>query len=247
MQRIRYNIEKLKRFDVNIAYVAGLFDGEGSVGIYRTSNGTTKKVYWSVKVSLVGTHRPMIEAVYNHFNLGLFTTQKRQAVQKTPKGEVLGKQGWRWMLTSKSDCLLFLAQIRPFLMEKAEQVDVAIAYCKGEISGEQASIKCKEAKQFEFKDQYSKFEGQPKRNPKFDRDNNASSKLTQKDFELIMDRILNGEHLPTLADELKMARGHISKMFKQYYGFGNSRKATKDKRAVENLENYNLRLNYANS
>ena len=36
-------------------------------------------------------------------------------------------------------------------------------------------------------------------------------------------------------------------MFKQYYGFGNSRKATKDKRAVENLENYNLRLNYANA
>lgn len=131
-------------------YIAGLFDGEGTVGVYRVGKSKNGKQYWSVKLSIVGTHRPMIEAVYNMVGLGLFTTQKRQAIQQTPKGPIFGKQGWKWMLNARKDILFFLSKIEPFLIEKNEQANIAMRFCQGEIDGESASTLCKEAKRFVF-------------------------------------------------------------------------------------------------
>lgn len=77
-------------------YWAGIFDGEGTIGVYAASG------YWSARMAVVGSYRPMIEEAYKHFGVGSFKTQKRQALQKTPMGLVdskLGKQCWRWSVT----------------------------------------------------------------------------------------------------------------------------------------------------
>jgi len=75
-----------------------------------------------------------------------------------------------------------------------------------------------------------------------DRDTNVCCKLNTKDFNKTLDRVLNGEHLPTVAKEVGFTRTHLSKMFKKFYKFGNSRKTKEEDRKMENLENYNLRL-----
>lgn len=132
------------------AYAAGVFDGEGSVGIYRVSNGKSDKVYYAVRLAVVGTHRPMIAALREHFNVGLFTTQKRQAIQHTPNGSVFGKQGWLWAVQSRAETQSVLEQILPHLIEKKVQAEIALAFCRGEISGEVAEHSCKAAKKFSF-------------------------------------------------------------------------------------------------
>jgi hypothetical protein len=147
------------------AYIAGLFDGEGSVGIYRVSNGmqtaSGKKVYWAVRLSIVGAHRPMIEAVWRATGIGLFTTQKRQNIQRTPRMDYavrpqrtpevrLCKQGWKWQITDRGGIRSILERIRPHLFEKACQSDIVLSYLRDEISGKEASLRCKEAKRFTF-------------------------------------------------------------------------------------------------
>src|SRR3989304_3966745 len=111
------------------SYVAGLFDGEGTVGIYRTGKPKGGSRWWSVRLALVGAHRPMIEAVYKYMGVGSFTTQKRQALQRAPSqdygdGARLCKQGWRWIVTSRDGCKAVLERLLPFLIEKREQVEI---------------------------------------------------------------------------------------------------------------------------
>lgn len=58
---------------MDIRYIAGLFDGEGSVGIYRTNNNkhlvsggaapSSRKTCWSASLCIAGTYIPMIEEV----------------------------------------------------------------------------------------------------------------------------------------------------------------------------------------
>ncbi len=135
------------------AYVAGLFDGEGSVGIYRS--GGSRGSWYSARLSIVGVHRPMIEAVYQHIGMGLFTTQKRQSLQRTPRGDYgdgarLCKQGWRWMVTSRSEAEAVLRRLLPYLHEKREQVEVVLEFLVGRLSGKEAETRCKAAKRFNF-------------------------------------------------------------------------------------------------
>ena len=143
---------------INDSYIAGLFDGEGSVGVYAIhTNGRRKNAdgWWSVKMAITGTYRPMIEAVYNYFGLGHFSTQKRQSLQRTPRGDYgegakLCRQSWRWGATSRKDCKYVLERILPYLIEKKEQAKIAIDFIDGKIEGREASRLCTEAKKFNF-------------------------------------------------------------------------------------------------
>lgn len=133
------------------AYAAGLFDGEGTVGIYKGTNGKSQKPYWSVRLSISGTYRPMIEKLYDYYEVGLFSTSKRQQISRLPNGKkVYGKQGWRWSVTSKSQVGYILGIWLPMLNEKKEQAIVAMQYANDTMCGEEASKRCKELKTFEF-------------------------------------------------------------------------------------------------
>jgi hypothetical protein len=134
------------------AYIAGLIDGEGTMGIYEVKK-KGKHAGWGVKFAITGTYKPMIEAVANHYGTGNFTWSKRQATIKNPyTGADLEnvKQNWRWELSSKKDILVLLEDIRPYLIEKADQADIVMAYCRGDIDGETASKNCKLLKRFNW-------------------------------------------------------------------------------------------------
>jgi len=139
-------------------YFAGLFDGEGTVGIYAVNSGrkdkdSGSKTYWTTRLGIVGTHRPMIEACQSHFGFGSLATQKRQKKQMTPRGEIdpkLCRQGWRWSITNRAQISIFLERITPYLFEKKIQCEVVMRFIKGELDGEQASLLCKKEKQFSF-------------------------------------------------------------------------------------------------
>lgn len=168
------------------AYIAGVFDGEGSVGIYAVhTNGKRSNAdgWWTARLSVVGTYRPMIEQIYKHFGLGSFTTQKRQSLQRTPiytygEGERFCKQGWKWYATSRGDCKIILEKILPFLIEKREQAQIALDFIDGKIEGREANKLCSLAKQFNFsKDGFIQ---PPRRNGAMRGSKNKLSKLTDE-------------------------------------------------------------------
>jgi hypothetical protein len=150
------------------AYIADIFDGEGTIGIYTITNGRNtisgKNVYYCVRLSIVGTHMPMIKSIYSHYKMGSFCTQKRQALMRTPSytysidesGDRLCKQSWKWLVTSKKEIKIILNDILPYLIEKKEQVQIALDFIDGKLSGEEAYKKCKDAKKFSFSEDTSK-------------------------------------------------------------------------------------------
>ena len=156
--------EEIARDNLSIEYIAGLFDGEGNVNISNVSNSKGKTKFKSIKAAITGSYRPMIESIFKTLKMGGFSTQKRQALQRTPKHlyttdllEVnidknikLCKQGWRWTITSRTECKDFLTRIYPHLIEKKEQVRVALEFLDGKLDGEEALKLCREYKKFSF-------------------------------------------------------------------------------------------------
>ncbi len=66
------------------------------------------------------------------------------------------------------------------------------------------------------------------------RDQTWNTKITERDFPLIMKRIFDGERAMDVADSLGMHRCHLTKYFTKFYGFANSRKRSMADRAREN-------------
>ena len=99
--------------NTEIHYLAGFFDGEGSIGLYTRSSGGI-----ILKTTVGNTFKPACDMYYNYF--------KRGVVGESP---VTGnrKRKWRWEV-SALDAVAVLTEIRPFLREKGEQADVALEY-----------------------------------------------------------------------------------------------------------------------
>lgn len=190
---------------MNWAYVAGLFDGEGTVGIYRVKRKETcargYPDYFAAKLAIVGTHKPMIEAVYNFAQMGHFSTQKRQMLHTSPQQgkkysvdgreeSKLCKQGWRFTLTSKIEIEKFLLNIVEFLHEKKRQVEIVLAFFKGDIVGSDAVNACRAAKKFNFP--ATDWVEPTRRIPKFKGENNPFAKLSNEQVRELRKRANNG-------------------------------------------------------
>ena len=181
------------------AYAAGLFDGEGTVGIYAVGNSQPKNKgrWWSVKLAIAGAHKPMIEAIAGHMRVGSFTTQKRQSLQVTPSGRVYGdggrlcKQGWRWFVTSRSEVRQVLVRLMPYLIEKRAQAQLVLDFIDGKLDGAAAAKQCKRAKRLTFSAR--RWKGPLRRNGGLRGANNPMSKLSDEQVLELRRRYAKGE------------------------------------------------------
>ena len=191
-------------------YFAGLFDGEGSIGVY--ANNAKSRGGWSAKFGLDGTYRPMIEAAYQHFGVGNLRSAKRQAIRTCPKGsfdDSMCRQSWRWGIYRKSDVAYVLERITPFLFEKREQALIVLSFCRGELDGEVAAKRCREAKIFHYPanigDESLTKLGSPA-------ESNPMARLTYKEAELIRERVALGEKQINISRELGCSKSVISRI-----------------------------------
>lgn len=92
-----------------IAYTAGLFDGEGTIGYYyKTSSGIHIP-----QLAIYNTDIRVMRWIKDKFGVGGIYLNK------------FGKnQGWQWQLNSRAQINAFLRMIRPYLIIKADQVDL---------------------------------------------------------------------------------------------------------------------------
>ena len=111
--------------DVNAAYIAGLFDGEGHIQYkqYMKQRKNNEKPYptWSVRMEVSMTHKSVLLLIHNL--LGVGTVTKR----KNGKGSLGKKQQWRWRCQLR-DAYYVCLLLQPYAHVKLEQINKIIKH-----------------------------------------------------------------------------------------------------------------------
>ena len=100
----------------NPQYWAGLFDGEGNIGLIPSGNKNGER-YLQVRIQLCGNYKPTIQTLADIFQVNVLH-EKRQPMMN--KFALVGKKA-----------VAFLEEILPFLKEKEIQARYAIQFQYG--------------------------------------------------------------------------------------------------------------------
>ena len=92
------------------AYLAGLFDGEGSIGYYNS------KPY----LTITNTDARIFNWIKQRISIGIIKTRSRV-------GSLGKKPTWEWSVRNKLQVVLVLEAIRPYLIIKVDQVDLLLS------------------------------------------------------------------------------------------------------------------------
>lgn len=105
----------LSMTDVERAYIAGFFDGEGLVGVYRHKNKFAKNgLAHEVRVSMTQKKREVLDWIASRLG-----------------GNIRwGKDVWIWELHGNKQCPLFLRLIVKYTIVKRDQIEMALQFCK---------------------------------------------------------------------------------------------------------------------
>lgn len=115
--------------DVELAYAAGIFDGEGTVGIYNTGAGRGLEHY-GLSLAVASSDPVILEWLQERWG-GRFRWSLRSSSKK-PVGD--------WKLNGAA-AVAFLIDIQPYLLIKAAQAEVAksfqatVVYTGGSVLG----------------------------------------------------------------------------------------------------------------
>lgn len=109
-------ISEMKK--IEIAYIAGLFDGEGDVGIYPYKATKNGRYYPKLTARIHNTHKQTLEWVRATLGFGLLY-RDRIGIKKSGNGAK--KQGFVFIV-SHVKARKFLAIVKPYLLIKKEKV-----------------------------------------------------------------------------------------------------------------------------
>ena len=111
--------------ETDIAYLAGLFDGEGNIQYkqYMRQRRNNEKPYptWSIRMEVSMTDESTIR--YLHEVLGVGTVNKR----KNGRGSLGKKQQWRWRCQLR-DAYYVCLLLQPYAHVKLEQINKIIKH-----------------------------------------------------------------------------------------------------------------------
>lgn len=98
------------------SYFAGLFDGEGSVGLYPDSNNRRS---WRLMVTVKMTDGASIGLLKKEYPEGVFKISTKDNPKHAPTVE---------FILYGNNCYRFLKEIKPFVIIKWQQVKVSLSY-----------------------------------------------------------------------------------------------------------------------
>jgi hypothetical protein len=102
-----------------IGYLAGIIDGEGSIGIARMRAPNSKSFGYSTRVVIATTDERLIAWLQD--TLGIDIPATRCRAERNPRW----KPRLAWYVSGKNAHAL-LVMVRPYLVIKAEQADIAL-------------------------------------------------------------------------------------------------------------------------
>lgn len=107
--------------DLSLPYLAGFFDGEGSVGIYTNGRKDGRTLRSQVTQNVSPAVTSLLEACRERWG-GSLTVMNRD----------MKRQAYNWQ-TSGPKAAIFLREIRPWVILKAEQIDLAVSWQEGRV------------------------------------------------------------------------------------------------------------------
>jgi hypothetical protein len=102
--------------DLSLPYVAGFFDGEGSIGVYLNGQRQGR----TLRVQLTQTATPQATEL-------LAAIRARWGGSLCLMNRAKPRQAWNWQ-ASAGKGYLFLRDVRPWLILKAEQADLVLKW-----------------------------------------------------------------------------------------------------------------------
>lgn len=121
-------------------YLAGYFDGEGCIGIYRNSGSADARyrsgkrpIGWVRSVAVNACHKPILDALASRFG-GKVRRQRAKTGNKTL---------WTWAIGSRTAIEVFLSVVRPHLWEKQAQAELMLMELRGAVETEVAEAELK--------------------------------------------------------------------------------------------------------
>ncbi len=112
--------------DVQLAWIAGIIDGEGCLSIAE------KYGLLYVRVYACNTDKLMIDTLVSLTALGHVYLRKRGGNHKPL---------WDWFITSNRDILDFLVKVLPYLVVKKSRAKMCIEFCRIKLSDNPTSDK----------------------------------------------------------------------------------------------------------
>lgn len=91
------------------SYIAGLFDGEGTIGYYLKS----KSGYHVAQIAIANSDPRIMKWLKDRISFGSVAINKKNKYI-----------GWCWIVNSTNQVKEFLLAVRPYLIIKANQVDL---------------------------------------------------------------------------------------------------------------------------
>lgn len=122
--------------NTDIRYLAGFFDGEGTIGIYRNKGSRNQKYKsgfkspsWMRHISVTNTYTPILFVFKEKFGgwIHELNTNKRN------------KRCFAWTISSKGDIARFLGAVMPWLNEKHGQAKIMLTEILGSIETKEAA------------------------------------------------------------------------------------------------------------
>ena len=116
-------------YKLDIAYIAGIFDGEGSLTYKKykdrrkKGNKVTHYDCWRIAMEVSMTDKNTIELIHETLMCGTVRPKK------VPKGM---KPQWRWRCTFR-DCLYVCKKLWPFAIVKLHKIEQVIDHYEPEI------------------------------------------------------------------------------------------------------------------
>lgn len=110
--------------ELDRAWVAGFFDGEGCIFVARSRHkGMKHGVHYRVSASISLTHLPTLERLQSLFGGNI---HRNNWLSKVPGRKSI----WQWVLSGAGTVQTFLRSIRPFSVTKLEEVELGIEACQ---------------------------------------------------------------------------------------------------------------------
>lgn len=102
---------------LDLKYVAGLFDGEGYVYIFKKVRGNSTGYYLSAGITMC--HRPILEILHQQFG-GHLNGSRAELLNPNHRTQFL------WGLANKQ-AASFIKEIQPYVIIKKDEIDIGLA------------------------------------------------------------------------------------------------------------------------
>jgi len=114
--------------EAQLGWLAGIVDGEGTVGIHRSNGKRYKHPYLRPALQIVNTDLKIMEMARSI--LTSITGNSHNLVVTNRKRPENNKIGYRIKIGTQHELLLVMPMLLPYLVGKAEQAELVIEFCK---------------------------------------------------------------------------------------------------------------------